>query len=199
MSKTDLEKNIKKALKFGKSLVGTGRGCSWKKFKPGKLMPPLWHTDEKISNKQIIIKKGTNCVGLANLIRNHLGLPRIMLNDKKCKYPEIGGTYHWFHYFKKIKKLKKINLNKSYPTGTLLLRDYNPIDAGHVGVIYKENKKGVLFSSLLHSVGWNDGSGNRGVKIDDSVGKSHFAQYNGTTNKGHYTHICLPEDWLIKE
>ena len=79
------------------------------------------------------------------------------------------------------------------------MRDYNTKDNGHVAIIYEENKKGVLFSSLIHSVGWKDGTGIRGVKIDASVGKSHFFQYNGTTNTGHYTHICLPEDWLLKE
>ena len=144
---TELKKNINKALKFGKSLVGAPRGCNWKKFKPGKCMPPLWHTDDKLPKKCVIKKKGTNCVGLANLIRNHLGLPRIILHEKNSKYTEIGLTYHWFHYYKKIKKLKKIDLNKSYPAGTLLLRDYNENDGGHVGIIFKENKKGVLFTS----------------------------------------------------
>lgn len=197
MSKKELEKNIKKALKFGKSLVGTPRGRCWKSYKPNANTDPLWHSDKKIPSINVIKKKGCNCVGLANLIRNHLGLPKIKYKDSKHKFPEIGGTYEWFHYFKKIKKLKKINLNKSYPAGTLLLRDFNLIDAGHVAVIYKENKKGVLFSSLLHSVGWRDGSGIKGVKIDASVGTSHFALYNGTTNKGHYTHIVMPKDWLI--
>ena len=41
--------------------------------------------------------------------------------------------------------------------------------------------------------------GKKIVKIDPAVGMSHFYQYNGTTNTGHYTHICLPENWLIKE
>ena len=100
---------------------------------------------------------------------------------------------------KKKKRLKKFDYKKSYPTGTLLLRDYNPIDSGHVAIIYEENKQGVLFSKLLHSVGWLDGTNKRGVKIDESVGKSHFYQYNGSTNTGHYTHVCLPQNWLLKE
>ena len=36
-------------------------------------------------------------------------------------------------------------------------------------------------------------------KIDESVGKSHFYQYNGSTNTGHYTHVCLPQNWLLKK
>ena len=111
----------------------------------------------------------------------------------------MGGTGGWFEYLKKNKRLEKFNYKKSYPAGTLLLRDYNTKDYGHVAIIFEENKKGVLFSSLIHSVGWNDGSNIKGVKIDASVGKSHFFQYNGTSNTGHYTHICLPENWLLKE
>ncbi len=80
-----------------------------------------------------------------------------------------------------------------------MLRDYNPIDSDHVAIIYQENKKGVSFSKLLHSVGWVVVNESRGVKIDESVGKSHFYQYNGDTNTGFYTHVCLPQNWLLKE
>jgi hypothetical protein len=183
------ENKIKKILKFGKSLVGTKRNESWKTYKIGTNKGPWWISDDKLPSKKEIKQSGTDCGGLANLMRRFSGL----------SVTETDGTGGWFDYLKKKKRLKKFDYKKSYPIGTLLLRDYNKIDSGHVAIIYEENKKGVLFSKLLHSVGWNDGTGKKGVKIDASVGQSYFFQYNGTTNTGHYTHICLPKNWLLKE
>ena len=37
----------------------------------------------------------------------------------------------------------------------MLLRDFNEIDFGHVGVILKKIKK--VYSQVYYSVGWNDG------------------------------------------
>ena len=48
-------------------------------------------------------KKGTSCIGLVNLIRNYVGLPRIMFDEKKVGFPNIGGIMHWFPYLKKKK------------------------------------------------------------------------------------------------
>lgn len=191
------QKIIDNALKFGKSLIGAPRGVSWQSYKCGTDKNPFWTSNEPLPPISKLKKEGMVCAGLINLMRRYSGLSVLIL--KKNKKNVLGGTGEWFSYLKRNKRLQVFNINKSYPRGTMLLRDYNPIDAGHLAVIYKENKKGVLFSSLIHSVGWNDGSGRKVVKIDDSVGKSYFAQYNGTTNKGLYTHICLPEDWLIKE
>ena len=184
------KEKIKKILKFAKSLVGAKRCDRWRTYKIGTNKAPWWISNDKLPSVKEIKKQGVDCGGLANLMRRYAGL----------SVDKLDGTGGWFDYLKKKKRLKKFNFKKSYPSGTLLLRDYNPKDQGHIAIIYKENKeKGVLFSSLIHSNGYNDGSGNRRVKIDESVGKSHFAQYNGKSNTGHYTHICLPEDWLLKE
>ena len=178
------KKKIKEILKFGESLVGTKRNESHKNYKVGQNKGPWWASDSKMPTKKEIKEGGTDCCGLMFLLRRYAGLP----------VEEIAKV-GWFSYLKKNKKLQKFDYKKSYPAGTMLLREYNNIDFGHVGVIFKENKKGVLFSSLLHSVGWNDGCG-KGVKIDVYVGKSYFYQCDGKFNKGHYTHVCLPDDWL---
>ena len=191
------DKIIDDVLKFAKKLIGTPRGKSWKSYKLSSNTSPMWASDDPLPSISILKKEGMNCAGLTNLMRRKAGLSVLVLEKDPKKV--LGGTKTWFSYLKKKKRLQKFDINKSYPKGTLLLRNYNPIDQGHLAIIYKENKKGVLFSSLIHSVGWNDGTNQQIVKIDDSVGKSYFAQYNGTTNTGHYTHICLPEDWLIKE
>jgi len=190
-------KIIKKSLAFAKKLQCTGRGkVSDNAYKKGSNKPPYWAANGIVPSIAEIKKGGVNCVGLINLMRRAIGLKVSVLNpNDKTRF---GDTGEWFSYLKKEKRLKEFNISKSYPVGTLLLRNYNPIDYGHVAVIYEENKKGVLFSKLIHSVGWCDGSGKKVVKIDDSVGRSYFCQYNGKNNKGHYTHICLPEDWLLK-
>lgn len=188
---------INDALKFAVKLLKAPRGKNWKLYKCSTNTNPFWASDDPLPSISVLKKEGLVCAGLINLMRRKAGLSVLILGKDQKKV--LGGTGEWFDYLKKLKRLEIFDINKSYPAGTMLIRNYNTIDSGHLAVIYKENKKGVLFSSLLHSVGWNDGSNNLFVKIDDSVGKSYFAQYNGTTNTGHYTHICLPENWLIKE
>jgi hypothetical protein len=190
-----MEKKINDILIYGKGFCGTSRGKNWKSFKKFSYdTAPFWIGDTLPPKKNIIKKNGVNCAGLINLLRRYAELPVSVVLEKQHGY---AGTSEWFTYLNKKKRLKKFDINKSYPAGTMVLRNFNLIDSGHVGVIFKENTKGVLFSSLLHSVGWDDG-GHQMVKIDSTVGKSYFHAYNGTTNVGHYTHICMPQDWLCK-
>jgi hypothetical protein len=112
---------------------------------------------------------------------------------------KVSNIGDWFSYLSQKNKLHPLSLHKSYPAGTLLFINYNTKDEGHIAIIYENNPKGVLFSPLLHSVGWNDGSGLTGVKLDKCTGKSYFTQYNGTSNIGHYTHVCFPKDWIEEE
>jgi len=191
------QKIIYDVLKFAKKLIGAPRGNDWKTYKLSSNTCPMWACDEPLPKISVLKKDGMVCTGLINLMRRKAGLSVLILNKDPTQV--LGGTLEWFEYLKNKNRLQVFDINNMYPMGTMLLRNFNQIDHGHLAVIYKENKKGVLFSSLIHSVGWNDGSGKQIVKIDASVHKSHFAQYNGTTNTGHYTHICLPENWLIKE
>lgn len=192
-SQAKVDKNVKKALAFAKNLVGTPRGRPTKNSK----VSPFFAVDGDIPAKKDM-KKGMNCIGLTTLMRRYLGLPIEILRTKAhAKTGFYADSSDWINHLRKKKKLIKFDINGKYPAGTLLLRAFNPIDKGHNAVVYKANPRGVLFSSVIHSVGWNDGSGKTGVKIDHSVGKSHFAQYNGTTNKGHYQYACLPADWLV--
>lgn len=169
----------------------------------------LWRADQKdcgiqayVSHEPIptidyIKQTGINCVGLINLIRRYFkqDIPGIKENKQYA-----GGTYEWFKYFKKNKRLKKFNYKKSYPIGTLLLRNYsNEQDQGHMAIIYNDyNGKDVLFCELVHA--YYDISDNKNIKnkklspgliVDNSVGLSHFWFSQGT-----YTHICYPNDWI---
>ena len=141
-----------------------------------------------------INKIGINSVGIVNIIRKSFGLEIPGIKENK---PYAGGTYEWFQYLKKNKKLKKFNIREVYPEGTLLIRKYkNEADQGHMAIIYQVDEKGVLFSKLAHAYSYTPINLEKekhfpGLKIDNSVGESHFWYDNGT-----YTHVCLPEDWL---
>lgn len=186
--------NINDIIKYGESLIGvkySGKNGGYNKG-------GFWVSDNKVPSKKIIKEQGCNCIGFIHLLRRKAGFSISVISKDS-----IIGSDDWIKYLKKNKRLKKLDYKKSYPKGTLLLRDYNNIDNGHVAVIYKEDKRGVLFSSIIHSDGINlriDGKNNfKGVKIDDTVGMSYFIQYDYKTKKGRYDYICLPKDWLSKE
>ena len=193
------EKIIDDVLKFAKKLIGAPRGKSWKTYKLSSNTSPMWASNDSLPSISFLKKEGMNCAGLTNLMRRKAGLSVLVLEKDPKKV--LGGTGAWFSYLKKKKRLQKFDINKSYPKGTLLLRNYykkpnvNYIDEGHLAVIYEEYKKGVLFSSLIHSIGIFETQ----VVLDPTVGKHYFAKYNKKTGIGPFTHICLPEDWLLKE
>ena len=158
--------------------------------------PQSYADDTKLLDFEKINKIGMNCSGLINIIRKSVGLE---VPGVKEKTPYAGGSYFWFEYLKKNKKLKKFNVRKVYPEGTLLLRQYKDgMDQGHMAVIYESNHKGVLFSKLAHAYSYTPFNPLQetqkhfpGLKIDNSVGESHFWYEDGL-----YTHVCMPKDWL---
>ena len=187
------EENIIEAvLYFAKQFIHAGRGKDWKLYKLNTNTSPLWCCDEELPSIDIIKREGMNCAGLINLMRRKAGLSVLVLKPDRKNV--LGGTDDWFKYLNSKDRLQPFDIKASYPRGTMLLRDYNFIDEGHLAVIYKRSEQGVLVSSVIHS----DGYSRNKVVIDTCVGKSHFAQRNGTTNTGHYTHICLPENWLLR-
>jgi hypothetical protein len=193
------QSQIQQVIDYGRSLKGVKR---WKgnfnKYIPESDTAPMYvvlkdNRTKQLPTKAEIKKKGLICCGLINLMRRKagFGIPYYPL-DKKT-YEQTGDTGGWFYALSSLKRLESFDFRKSYPIGTLLLRKYNPEDEGHMAVITSENEKGVLFSSLLHSH-WV-----KGVVEDAATGTSYFSQYNGKSNVGHYTHVCYPENWLLKE
>ena len=188
----DIDNHIQKVLDFAASLVGSSRGPDCEKYIPSSNQAPLWCSDQHLPPIDRLKEEGMICAGLINVMRRKAGLSVMVLNEMTTEV--LGGTSDWFSYLQGKNRLEKFSIYAHYPKGTMLLRDYNSQDEGHLAVIYQDNDKGVLFSSLIHS----DGYSAKKVVIDPCVATSHFVQYNGTTNQGHYTHICLPEHWLIK-
>ena len=173
---------IDKGLQYAEKLVGIRYSVSSKA--PTKDSCPFWNRDGPAPSIEDVKKGGLACVGVTNLIRRHLGLK---IPTEKGNWKDVfpGGSGAWFRYFKDKKRLHKINYNKTYPKGTLLLQNWNPKDMGHVAIVWTENKKGLSHSKILHCR--HDGP--KSVVIDP---------LDDYTMKRRFTHVCLPEDWLVK-
>lgn len=185
-------------LDYGKKLIGT----PYIYFTHSTLeIEDIMYITDKYDHTNINSIKtiGTNCAGLVNIFRKYLNLSVPGINEpEKYKFP--GGTYAWYNYLRERKRLQPFNYKQSYPKGTLLLRNYSHINSqGHLAIIYEENNIGVLFSKLLHSYPehWDieDEKTGPGIIIENNVWRSHFSW----EQNGFYTHICLPEDWLLKD
>ena len=194
----DQKKKVNKAIKYAKlfnkypySLCGKEPPKNTTNDKG-----PFWFANEKPPELNFIKKKGLNCVGLANLVRRFMGLqvPGKVTGQKLSaitkKWP--GSTDAWFEYLKNKRRLEKIDFNKVYPKGTLLLQDYNPKDQGHVAFTINSSKKGLLETKIIHSV--NDKDKDTG-KIYKQVTIEKVKDYY---NYKRHTHICLPQNWLLK-
>ena len=157
---------------------------------------PFWFANEKPPELNFVKKKGLNCVGLANLVRRYMGLqvPGKVTGQKLTaiikQWP--GSTSAWFHYLKTEKRLEKIDFDKVYPKGTLLLQDFNPKDSGHVAFTINSSKKGLLHSKIIHSIYDRDReTGKIYKKVTIEKVKDYY-------NYKRHTHVCLPQNWLLK-
>ena len=188
---------VERALAYGARLVGAPRPSSsaFDEVCAGRRGDrwPYWSADGEPPPPAVVRRAGTNCAGLANLLcRAAGGRPSALAAAAR----RLGDTRDWFAHLSRRGCLRAFRADAAYPRGTLLLRDYNPRDHGHLAVVFEARPgRSVLHARLLHSVGWDDG-GPQQVRIDASAGRSHFFQYDGVRNTGHYTHACLPQDWL---
>ena len=174
--------SIDTVLAFGVSLVGASRGPMFTQDTEFYMRkgPPFWESNDPLPSLDHIKKGGMVCCGLTTLLRRKAGL-NVELSNEDGE-PVLGGTEEWFLYYKKRGLLVDFDRMKEYPRGTLLLQRYNEHDEGHFAVMY-DNKY-----TLLHSVGWDDGTGRMEVKIDKGLPTHHFARY---------THVVYPDDWLV--
>lgn len=158
-----------------------------------KIEMPFYEDDMFYTNngkpptaKELIIQnKSVVCSGLINLSRRFMGLTIPEIDGIK------GSTWTWFRY---LNNKEPINLSKSYPIGTLLLRDYfNSKDQGHLGIIVS---KGINIDcqKLVHSIPFHPIDS----KLTDVgyVTYSLFSDFNYDNGKTFFTHICLPQYWL---
>jgi hypothetical protein len=196
---TILEENkINKAIRYAKKFENYPYTLCSKQppINLDKDKEPFWFINEKPPDISKVKSKGLNCVGLANLVRRYIGLqiPGKVTGQKITKnikqWP--GSTSAWFHYLKTKKRLEKINFNKVYPKGTLLLQNFNIKDQGHVSFTINSSKKGLLESKIIHSVYDKDKDTS---KIYKNVVIHKTKDYH---NYKRFTHICLPQNWILK-
>ncbi len=209
LSKMDQEKINKKkinnVIRYAKSLVN---------------VPYRWHREgDKIqSNDKFWAKNASHisretidkedkcivCTGLINLMRRYLGLtiPGLdgSLNDiEGDKFP--GTTGIWFAYLLRRDRLETIDVSQKYPKGTLLLRNFEDIEnQGHVAVIIDEKGSSILDQRIIHAYAKLPYKGSEHIKNVGKTGTMKFtSSHYYATPEGYYTHICLPENWLLKE
>ena len=156
------------------------------------------------------------CTGLINLMRRYLNLTIPGTNNNiegqyKKFYEEFpGGTGAWYSYLNQQNRLELLDINKKYPSGTLLIAPYqnDTIDQGHVAVIIDENNKNnetndtneinnILKQNIIHSIStinyyFSDKFKNHGyVKIQP------FIEVHSLHQKGYFKYVCFPENWLL--
>lgn len=145
--------------------------------------PHLFYIDY-IPDIEYIKKYGMNCVGFINILRQKKG--NCIPGEGKWR----GGTESWYNYLNNKNLLEPFDYRKSYPIGTLILRNYRSVnDQGHVAVLYKKSNDKYLDDKIIHSYSDNCG-GKVGIT---SLGYSHYSIPNG-----YYEYISLPHDWLYK-
>lgn len=150
--------------------------------------PPFWNDSTKpLPAPEIIYSLGSCCTALANIVRrlNGLAIPGNISNISKEKC--VGGTDSWFKYLITEKRLHKINSAKVYPKGTLLLQDYNHYDQGHIALVFDSDNT-LLNSKIIHNIGSNEKKYNKVV----------IEKFGDYTNYQRFTHICNPEDWILR-
>ena len=193
MYNTEDKKIINKAIRYAKSFENYRYRC-WKLSMgfPNKDGAPFWKMNEIVPHKDLIKKEGLCCTGLTNLVRRYLNLQipgKVTLNKQKFS-KDAGTTSAWFNYLKKNKRLRKIDFKKVYPKGTLLLQNFNRKDFGHVAILINSSKKGLLYSKKIHAI--NDYCSDRKYNSVVIERVKDYYRYE------RYTHVCLPENWLLK-
>lgn len=177
---------IEIALKYARSMVRY-KYAMWKPSMgfPNEDNAPFWKLNNPVPSKKILKKKGMCCTGLVNLVRRKM---KLKVPGGRSKH--AGTTSAWFNYLKYKKRLQKINFNKSYPKGTLLVQNFNPKDQGHVGIVLTTSKKDITFSKFIHAI--SDRINNIKYNSVTIEKVKNYPRYK------RFTHICLPEDWILK-
>ena len=150
--------------------------------------PPFWNDISKpLPPIDVIRKKGSCCTALANLVRRLNDLPIPGNIPGMIRESCVGGTDSWFKYLKDFDRLVEIDYYKRYSIGTLLIQDYNPVDQGHIALIYQANNN-LLDSTIIHNIG----------SCSEKYNKLVIEKFNDYDDYNRFTHICHPENWIMK-
>ncbi len=193
---------INDVLLYAKSFIG----IPYKWFKETDKVQgddKIWAANEPIITAEEIKEKNKsiNCVGLINLIRRYLGLSIPGLDGKEGEIGKIfpGTTWTWFHYLNRTNRLEKINFNTKYDIGTLLISDFKNFDKpGHVAIIINKFGKNVKEQYILHSYSYYTYKDSMNMNNAGTTGIQKMDNDN-ILDWFEVTHICLPDNWLLKD
>jgi hypothetical protein len=165
--------NVRRALDYGKSVVGTNYG--WWFSGPLPAGAPMWTAAGPEPSASFVRSQSTNCAGLTNLLLRSVG--KAIPSDP---WAGRGGTGAYGRYYAKV--AQKFNVNANYPAGTLIGRYFrNTYDQGHVAVILENGH-------VLQSYANCRGCAAPGVNTWSTLAQSHAGYF--------YEYAVLPQDWL---
>lgn len=208
------ESIINDMISFGKTCVGVGRGDE-NNLEPGN-HGPFWASNKPLPPLKKIKKEGVVCTGLIALLMRSAGMELFYVANKKPKGFKgiwgIGGTDEWMFQYKDY--LEPIDVKAAYPKGTLLFRNFNEIDYGHVSMLIESCEAGALLdTNVLHTagspVGKNKVTCNEKVRTQHEYYKKHPTNekpqslpwdkkktFQVRFNGPYYTHVLRPEYWV---
>lgn len=200
------QEKINQVIRYAKTFVGV----PYRWHREGDLIQPddkFWADSGPIITREQIDRedKCIVCTGLINLIRRFLNLsiPGLdgSLNDiEGDKFP--GTTGIWFNYLARAGRLEPLNIKTKYPVGTLVIRNFSDVetDQGHVAVIIDGLGPSVLDQQIIHAYATEDYIGSEDKKNVGTTGimKFRYSHYFAS-EIGYYTHVCLPENWLLQD
>ena len=209
--------SIDDVITYGLTLVNITRGDE-NNLSPGN-KGPFWASNGPLPNLKKIKEEGVVCVGLLALLVRYAGGKLFYAGTKKPKSFRgdwgIGGTDEWMFHYKDV--LEPLDINASYPKGTLLFRMFNTVDYGHVSVLMESCAAGKLLDTrvlqaLGAPVGKNKVTYNEKVRAQHDYYRTHKKkeapqtaawdkekQFEVRFDGPYYTHILRPEYWLDTE
>lgn len=196
---------ITQALTYARSFIG----APYRWHRPDDPIEPddkFWASNEPLTITLEEIDcagKSIVCTGLANLVRRHLGLTIPGLGSN----PHPGTTGAWFSYLAAAGRLEPLDVRSHYPAGTLLLRDFADIetDQGHVAILAEAPAgESILSATLLHAYADRSyeetAEGLLRTAPAGTTGLTPFSEsHHYVSEKGYYTHICRPENWILRD
>lgn len=166
---TSTETNVRIALAYGRSLVGTRYG--WWFSGPIPKGAPMWAAAGPAPAPATVLAQSANCSGLMNLLLRSVGKSA----------PGAGGTGAYGSVYANVAH-RFDHTRTSYPAGTLIGRYYRDVyDQGHVAVVLPN---GHVLQSYANAFGGTD----PGVNARWTVAESDAGYF--------YEYYVLPRDWL---
>ena len=117
------------------------------------------------------------------------------LGEVGLEFP--GTTGVWFWVFKNKERLEEVDFSRKYPIGTLLLADYVSDESqGHIAIIASDKADNLKEQEILHAT-----SDFTYVESENmrNVGNVRIEPLSNTIEWFKLTHVCLPENWLLKD